>query len=181
MSQYLVYLPSLDAWQKSEWLGELWPTVVSALPAVSEKKQHNITSAVNVFCITNLCLFVFCSTTLYRQIQTQWEVRRTPTQIYRSYNLGYIVLPCSGRRPWRHQSGPSLTACHRLWVSGPACLLRTQWSNRQGEKKHSVLRQQPLEPGQKWHYAVHMMQMSCVRVCVCACACAYHPWIPALL
>lgn len=37
--------------------------------------------------------------------------------------------PCSGRRPWGHQSVPSATADRPLWASGRACLLRTQWSN----------------------------------------------------
>lgn len=46
MTQYLVCRPSLGASQKSEWQGDLWPTGVSAPPAVSEKKQHTVRWAI---------------------------------------------------------------------------------------------------------------------------------------
>lgn len=41
--QYLVYLPSLGASQKSEYPGWLWPSFVSAPPAVSEKITQDYT------------------------------------------------------------------------------------------------------------------------------------------
>lgn len=84
-----------------------------------------------------------------------------------------VAVPCSERRPWYHQSRPYLTAGHLLAVSGPACLQRTQWSNSPGEKRHSVLRQQPLQSIQRWLYVVRMTSTSAVFVCGLECVCAH--------
>lgn len=78
---YLVYLPSLDASQRSEWVDWPLPTVVSAPPAVSEEKQHfrflfpwKNTLIFNHKTLSDSRTSVFCSVTFLRDIHEfrQW-------------------------------------------------------------------------------------------------------------
>ena len=86
------------------------------------------------------------------------------------------VVPCSGRRPWHHRSSPSLTASHPLWVSGPACLLRTQWSNSQEKRgtvcsdhRHHSLDKSGFMPSTWCRWALCVCVCLCVCLCVCVC------------
>lgn len=44
-----------------------------------------------------------------------------------------------------------------------------------------MLRQQPLQSGQNWHYVVRMTSTSAVFVWTGVYLCSYHPGIPTLL